>query len=136
MARSFLAGTANLTPVVRHRLKDLSAKQRSLAEKLAVRKNPSAKVTQSTVAVVGGDNQSESQFAGVKRLLRKQNLLGRASPRDIDWSVLAAQRLRKHPGIVKVMQALAVYTQARVHALGHPPKEFLNKEKDSASLKL
>ena len=43
---------------------------------------------------------------------------------------------RKHPGIVTAMQALAVYRQARVHALGHPPKEFFNKEKDSAWLKV
>ena len=39
-------------------------------------------------------------------------------------------------GIVTVMQALVVYRQARVHALGHFPKDFLNKEKDSAWLKL
>ena len=43
---------------------------------------------------------------------------------------------RKHPGIVTVMQALAVYRQARVHALGHSPKESFNKEKDSAWLKV
>ena len=43
---------------------------------------------------------------------------------------------RKHPGIVTVMQALAVYRQARVHALGHSPKEFFNKEKDIAWLKV
>ena len=86
------------------------------------------------VVLVGGGSQAESQFAAVKRLLRKQNLLGRASPKDIDWSVLAAQRLRKHPGTVTVMQALAVYRQAREHAPGHSPEEFLNNEKDSAWL--
>ena len=49
-----------------------------------------AKVTQSTVAVVGGDNQAESQFAAAKRVLRKQNLLARTSPRDINCCVFAA----------------------------------------------
>ena len=38
-----------------------------------------AKVTQSSVAVVGGDNRAETQFAAVKRFLFKQNLLARAS---------------------------------------------------------
>ena len=73
-----------------HHLKDLTPKQRSLAEKLASRKKPAAKVTQSTVAVVGGENHAESQFAAVKRVLRKQNLLARTSPRDINCCVFAA----------------------------------------------
>ena len=34
--------------------------------KLATRKQPAAKITQSTVAVVGGDNQAESQFAAAE----------------------------------------------------------------------
>ena len=37
------------------------------------RRWPSALVSPHTVAVIGGDNQAESQFPAVTRLMRKQN---------------------------------------------------------------
>ena len=48
----------------------------------------------------------------------------------------SAQRLRKHAGIVTVLQVLALYRQARVHALGHSPRDLVNKDKDHAWLNL
>ena len=80
--------------------------------------------------------QAESQFSAVKRMMRKQNLLGRTSPGDVDFAVLSTQRLRKEPGLNTVLRALALYRQARVRELGHGPKDFCNPDTDNAWLKL
>ena len=80
--------------------------------------------------------KAESQFAAVKRIMRKQNTLGRTCPREVDCMVLSTQRLREHPGLMTVVQALAVYRQARMKPLGHGPRDFLNSDTDSAWLKL
>ena len=89
---------------------------------------PSALVTTRTVTVIGGDNKAESQFSPVKRIMRKQNLLGRTSPKMIDSAVLATQRLRRE--LRAVLSALALYRKDRVHELGYDPQDFLRQAKD------
>ena len=69
-------------------------------------------------------------------MMRKQNLLGRTSLRDVDFAVLSTQRLRKEPGLNTVLRALALYRQACVRELGHGPKDFCNPDTDNAWLKL
>ena len=86
--------------------------------------------------MIAGDSQAESQFSAVKRIMRKQNTLGRTYPREVDSVVLSTQRLREHPGLMTVVQALAAYGQARVKALGHGPRDFLTSETNTAWLKL
>ena len=125
-----------MTPLVSHPLRNLTPQQENLARKLAARKRPAALISQKKLTMIGGDNQAESQFAAVKRMMRKQNLLGRTSPRDVDFAVLSTQRLRKDPGLNTVLRALALYRQARVRELGHGPKDFCNPDTDNAWLKL
>ena len=52
-------------------------------------------------------------------------MLGRTSPKVMDSAVLATQRLRREPGYLTVLNALAVYRKDRVHQLGHSPHTFL-----------
>ncbi|OLP83660.1 hypothetical protein AK812_SmicGene35560 [Symbiodinium microadriaticum] len=125
-----------MTPVKKHKLSKLTDKQKKLVKQLSTRKQPAAVLTPRTVAVVGGDNKAEAQFSAVKRIMRKQNLLGRTSPKMIDYAVLATQRLRRQPGYWTVLKALAVYRRDRVHELGHAPHEFLEPAKDIGWLKL
>ena len=125
-----------MTPVVSHPLRNLTPQQENLARKLAARKRPAALISQQKLTMIGGDNQAESQFSAVKRMMRKQNLLGRTSPSDVDFAVLATERLRKEPGLNTVLRALALYRQARVRELGHGPKDFCNPDTDNAWLKL
>ena len=119
-----------MTPLVSHPLRNLTPQQENLARKLAARKRPAALISQQKLTMIGGDNQAESQFSAVKRMMRKQNLLGRTA------HVLSTQRLRKEPGLKTVLRALALYRQARVRELGHGPKDFCNPDTDNAWLKL
>ena len=105
-----------MTPLVSHPLGNLTPQQENLARKLAARKRPAALISQKKLTMIGGDHQAESQLAAVKRMMRKQNLLGRTSPRDVDFAVLSTQRLRKDPGLNTVLRALALYRQARAMA--------------------
>ena len=106
-----------MTPLVSHPLRNLTPQQENLARKLAARKRPAALISQQKLTMIGGDNQAGSQFSTVKRMMRKQNLLGRTarrtSPRDVDFAVLSTQQLRKEPGLNTVLRALALYRQAR-----------------------
>ena len=68
------------------------------------------------------DLQQELTMTKRKLSFRKQNLLGRTSPREVDFAVLSTQRLRKEPVNTVLRGACAVQTSSRAQARPWPKR--------------
>ena len=127
-----------MTMVVRHRWKDLSAKQPSLAEKLALCKSrrPRSRRAPWPWSVATTRLKASSQPSNgscASRISSRASPIPKGHELERACHPKAAQAPGDRHGHAS---ARDVYRQARVHALGHSPKDFFNKEKDSAWLKV
>eukprot|EP00438_Fugacium_kawagutii_P025471 Skav230237 [mRNA] locus=scaffold4204:191750:192580:- [translate_table: standard] len=121
-----------LTPTKSLSLAKCSAAQKKTLKKASLAKKPAAKISGQSAQIVGGDNECESSFSSLKRNLRRQNLIGRNSPRQMHVDALSAKFNLRSPGLHPILTALGAYRQAKVSTLGNPPADFLdiNKDKD------
>ena len=114
-----------MTPLVHMSTKDMTKAQVATLRRAAVSKRPAAAFSadKKAVAYVGGDNATESEVSRGKSQLRRLGLLGRSKPGRTHTDLLAARRTLLKPGLLTVLEALAVFREGNKNALRVSPAQ-------------